>query len=525
RVTEPLIRKDGKLTPVPLEQAVDYVARTAAHIRRNDGHVQGLISARQTNETAFFFQKLMRETFRSGDIHSSSRFPGLRDNQAVDALMQILSAPENRRPLKAALASEVVFLLGANVTEENPVTGFLIREAVRDQDKQLLVTSSRPSGLDDIAHASLRLLPGNEAVLLSALCGDMAQAAPNGMADFISASHASLDKAGSITLIVGSEFLRSSLAAGCLQWILRATDIWKAGGKEVCVHVLTDRANQRGLWEMGALPGAGPGGQPDPALSPPSNAVPDMVYILGADPVDGSPDDNPYRLAALETPCLVVQSSHMTRTAEMAHVVLPAPTYGEESGTYTNNEGLKQRVRIFRASPGVRTCQETLGLIATATETALRSGHAGPVEARFSAVADIPSTGIADFHPTVPNMGGKAGLDSPQVISDRRSGLTRYLVTGDGQFHSGNLLSQSRVLSSIRNGPYVEVNPGEDFNFETDGQMVSLVRGEARFTGRLKVNRAFDEDIVFVPECYLAGSAGNILSFAEYPLRVRLEFS
>ena len=50
----------------------------------------------------------------------------------------------------------------------------------------------------------------------------------------------------------------------------------------------------------------------------------------------------------LPTDLLIVQDTFLTETAGLADVVLPAAGYGEESGTFTNNEGRTQKVWKFR---------------------------------------------------------------------------------------------------------------------------------------------------------------------------------
>ena len=67
------------------------------------------------------------------------------------------------------LEADCILVLGATVTDETPVTEYLVRGAARNKGNKLFIASARPSRLDAEAISSLRLLPGTEAYLLSAL--------------------------------------------------------------------------------------------------------------------------------------------------------------------------------------------------------------------------------------------------------------------------------------------------------------------------------------------------------------------
>jgi assimilatory nitrate reductase catalytic subunit len=58
------------------------------------------------------------------------------------------------------------------------------------------------------------------------------------------------------------------------------------------------------------------------------------------------------REALAACPFVVVSDCWPTDTTALAHVVLPAPSWGEKSGTVTNSERRISRQRPFRAAPG-----------------------------------------------------------------------------------------------------------------------------------------------------------------------------
>lgn len=69
------------------------------------------------------------------------------------------------------------------------------------------------------------------------------------------------------------------------------------------------------------------------------------MYIIGENPVLSDPDQNHTIHALKKLPFLVVQDLFMTETAAFANVVLPAASFLEKDGTYTNTE---RRVQLIR---------------------------------------------------------------------------------------------------------------------------------------------------------------------------------
>jgi NADH-quinone oxidoreductase subunit G len=261
-----------------------------------------------------------------------------------------------------------------------------------------------------------------------------------------------------------------------------------------------------------------------------ADSVPDMLYVVGADPVSSCPEGDPRAAAAMKTTCLIVQDSHMNRTAERATVILPAPSYGEETGTYTNNEGRVQKVQAVRPpSSGVMLVVDVFNRIAASME--FKFGPAR-IEQVFSEITKVVPqyqyldldiwSGIQDFglKTTVLDSGPIAvepaiaplpGYDPPKGYS---------LITGDSLFQSGLLSARSEILSSLGDGPYIEMNPGDGFDKDMEGYQVSIKRNGAAITARLKVNKGFPEGLVYIPENLLVAQTNKLLSGSGYPCAV-----
>jgi formate dehydrogenase (NADP+) alpha subunit len=85
------------------------------------------------------------------------------------------------------------------------------------------------------------------------------------------------------------------------------------------------------------------------------------LYCIGENPLLADVNMNHTRSLLEKLDLLIVQDIFMTETAEMADVVLPAKSWGEVDGTYTNTDRRIQRVRTaVNAQPGVKEDWEIL---------------------------------------------------------------------------------------------------------------------------------------------------------------------
>jgi len=69
------------------------------------------------------------------------------------------------------------------------------------------------------------------------------------------------------------------------------------------------------------------------------------MMVMGENPMTSDPDTGHVQQALESLDLLVVQDIFMTETAQLAHVVLPACSFAEKEGTFTNTDRRVQRVR------------------------------------------------------------------------------------------------------------------------------------------------------------------------------------
>ncbi len=144
------------------------------------------------------------------------------------------------------------------------------------------------------------------------------------------------------------------------------------------VNPLRGQNNVQGACDMGALPNVYPGYQvvtdlasqekfqrvwEAPLSSKVGKMIPEMMdglidgsvkgmYIFGENSVESDPNIHHVKKALTSAEFLVVQDIFLTRTAELAHVVLPGAAWAEVEGTFTNTERKVQRIRKAVEPPG-----------------------------------------------------------------------------------------------------------------------------------------------------------------------------
>jgi NADH-quinone oxidoreductase subunit G len=569
RIKRPMIRRDGALVPVSWEEAGDYLRwRLAATEGKAAG---GLASPRLPNEMLYQFQKMMRTVFRTNNIDCEARW-----STPLDTLSPLMTGFYTRAPLEEVIGNNRVLIVGGNVTEENPVTEYLLRDAARRRQTGLLMLSARPSRLDADARAVVRVPPGGEAAGvaavvaalvaaarqalpsdnltdINAVAGRLAAQGDSGEADRLAAA---LVEGGGVTVLVSVDVLRSPEARVTLQQINNLMCILRSLGKDLAMQFLFDRANQLGAWDMGVLPAAlpglgvvtddgarttlegawgyeipsGPGADFGTMLELCEEGRMGALYIVGSDPLMTYPDRKLVRRALGAADFLIVQDTFLTDTVGLADLVLPAAGYGEESGTFTNNEGRIQKIRKFReAAFEARGNLAIFDFIATLRNQQLLPSTQVEIFAEMTQVIPLYQGLMLDglgtdgaFTKSVPTPPAGEFFE-PSPTAPNPAGRL-MLITGNGLFHNGYLSERSEILNTVAADPYVEMSVGDAMQgglSDRDQVVVRSTQGELR--AQLRINRHFPRGLVFVPENYRDLRLNSLMRRGEYPCPVEVE--
>ncbi|RME67281.1 MAG: formate dehydrogenase subunit alpha, partial [Nitrospirae bacterium] len=299
------------------------------------------------------------------------------------------------------------------------------------------------------------------------------------------------------------------------------------------VNPLRGQNNVQGSTDMGCSPDSFPGYQKvdNPAarerferlwgvnLSPrPGLKASEMVfeaeagnlkalYIMGENPVLSDPDVHHTIEALKKLELLVVQDIFMTETAELAHVVLPAASFAEKDGTFTNTERRVQRVRRAVKPPG--EAREDSWII---MELSKRLGYEMPynnIEEVFQEIgmawpamagmtySRLENGGLQWPCPTTDHPGTKYLFKGGFPRGKARFTVVKYrppvedpdeeypfiLTTGRllFQYHTGTMTRRVNPIEEVAGTPYVEINRDDALSLgikDGDRVRVSSRRGE-----------------------------------------------
>lgn len=375
RLTRPLIRKNGKLTPATWEEAFELIGKKFTEVRdREGGAAIGVIgSTRTTNEEDYLLSKFARVVLKTNNVdhHRTADFPALAaavrgKNDATASMAEVFTAP-------------AILLIGNDPTEQHPLLAWQIRNNVRLHRARLYVVNSNSIKLRRQATSFAEIPTGAEGKVATFLNG--ADAAADGLASSSMNKEAwiawreKLRGEQGLVIVFGSEIRSEDLSA------LVKFGSGISGAKFVC---LADYANSRGAADMGLYPDLLPGYHPIAGNSEfhrewgaiPQVAgldLPGMVeagragtlkalYVVGSNPV-GRLNIDPF---AFSKSFVVVQDMFLTETAVMADVVLPAANAYEKLGTFTNTCGDVQLVKKAGEVTGTKSDFEMMVRIADA---------------------------------------------------------------------------------------------------------------------------------------------------------------
>jgi predicted molibdopterin-dependent oxidoreductase YjgC len=404
RLTAPqVLQAAGESAEVTWDEALKAAAGKIDAVRRQHGGqaVAAVCGTNCTNETAYLVQKLMRTVVGSNNVDSIDRSDLVAAEKGLTEALGVDAVTNSRFDLEAA---DAILVLGANLTECDPVLALTVIRALR-KNRPVIVVDPRRTELADKAGFHLAVKPGADLAVLRAMMKHILDVKVED-AEFIAdktegfaaleASLSGVDVAAEAAVAgVDSEFLRSAAVAfaqACAGAIFIGLGLSQGAQAEEAVRAAADLAmltgnlgrpgtglypvrigaNSQGLMDMGVRPDRLPGGAtpadpnalakleaawgahlaglaPGLALAGLISAIEagtvKALYVVGADPALALPDDERTRKALAQLDVLVVQDSFPTDTAAQADVVLASAVAFEDEGTFTNGERFVQRVR------------------------------------------------------------------------------------------------------------------------------------------------------------------------------------
>ena len=392
------------------EEALDLVARRLKeiHAKGGPGAIAGFGSAKCSNEEAYLFQKLIRTGFGTNNVDHCTR---LCHASSVAALFEGVGSGAVSTTYGDVTNAEVVIITGSNPTANHPVASSFFKQARRNGTK-IIYVDPRASTVSEHADYHCQVKPGTDVAFYNAIMHEVIRL---GLIDrdFIRERTSNYDelartvadyppeRAAQITG-VDADLIREvakvwgEAKAGVIYWgmgisqhttgtdnarclIALCSITGNVGKPGAGLHPLRGQNNVQGASDAGLIPMFYPdyqgvdqeqtrqrfeeawGTKLDPKRGLTVTEIigsvlkPDGVrgmYMLGENPFLSDPNINKVRKALSQLDFLVVQDIFLTETAEFADVILPASSYLEKEGSYTNTDRRVQLGRKVMDPPG-----------------------------------------------------------------------------------------------------------------------------------------------------------------------------
>jgi len=426
RLATPLIRdaRGGELRRASWEEALERIASELGRIRAAHGPdaIAGLASSRATNEDCYAMQRLMRAAIGTNNIDNCSRVCHSPTSYALRRSLGLSGATGSFADFDHA---DATILIGANPTEGHPVVGARIKQATL-RGMKLVTIDPRRIELADYGVLHLAPRPGTNAAIMLGIAhvlerdGFVNRAfidertdgwdafaellpayAPEAVARIAAVPAADLERAAHVY---------GEAADACISWGLGVTEhkygsevaqlicdvalmTGKIGRPGSALLPLRGQNNVQGSSDMGALPDTYTAYRSvtDEAVArsfedawgvPLSRregwTIPQMfdaavagelraMYIFGEDVAQTDPNTAHVVHAMESLDFLVVQEIFENETTKYADVILPASSFLEKGGTFTNAERRVQLVAPAIDPPGeARTDFEIIALVSRA---------------------------------------------------------------------------------------------------------------------------------------------------------------
>ncbi|MCK4696795.1 MAG: molybdopterin-dependent oxidoreductase, partial [Dehalococcoidia bacterium] len=564
RLTKPLVRTKDGLKEVSWEEALERAASGLKRIKEKYGpdSLAVLGSPRCTNEENYLLQRFARCVLGTNNTDNGSRLY-TSATEAVPALSH------RRDYLDTLEQSDVIMVIGADPSSSAPIMEYAIKRAVRFKGASLILVDPRRTKLASFAHLWLRPRVGSDVALLDGLARviidedlldkdfvarrtnnleELARAldkyspedteAITGIpAETIRAAARLYAGAGRASVVYGSgitQYPSGTDSIKALANLVLLTGNAKASGGGV--YPIMRESNARGAGEMGVLPDFLPGyqsmadagarrrfeerwGVSLPA-KPGLTAVEIIeqakkegikgLYVVGENPVLSFPHSRLVSEVLTSLDFLIVQDIFLSATAELATVVLPAASFAEKEGTFTNFEG-----RVNRIRKAIEPIGESLPDWEIVRRLAERMGYPLP----FSSPQQI----MDEVEELVPH---QAELEGPLHFSPveyaplpdgAKEDYPFVLLTGTTLHHqgTGSRSSRARRLVKFSPQPFLEIGAPDAIKVAvTNGDRARIISPTGEVSATVRITDTLPEGMLFMPVSFPEAPVNGLFDIA-----------
>ena len=592
--------------PISWEEALETVADRLVEIFKRDGSEAMAVysCAKATNEDNYLLQKMFRALFRTNNVDHCTR---LCHAASVVALQMAVGSAAMSNTAGEVIHNDVFIVTGANVTENHPIIALQMKEAIEKHGAKLIVVDPRRIEMVNFATLWLPEKPGTDVAVFSAMAyvilkeklynQDFIDTRTENFTEFA----ASMEKftpeyAEQISgvdreLIIQAARMYASAENAAIYWALGIPEhshgtqnalslinlallTGQIGRLGTGLNPLRGQNNVQGASDSGSMPWHYPGYQrvdneeaaqkferlwniepgglnrkPGLTTSEIMSAVHEggvrALYIMGENPMMSEPNLNRTRKHMEQLEFLVAQDMFINESRSFADIFLPATSWAEKEGTFTNTDRRVQRVR--QAIPPRGQARPDWQIICDLAKR-LEKRLGRPNSAYWEYMH--PEEVMLEMGKGVPDYAGiryqrieNEGLQTP-VLDENHPGtpflFAKSFPRGRGKFHSleytpsaeqpdeeyplilttgrvlehwhGGTLTRHSWMDDLQPAAMLDINPADAARLGiSQGQPVRVTSRRGSIVLRARLTEKSTPGVVFIP-FFFAEAAANELT-------------
>ncbi len=383
RITEPQMRKNGKLESVTWDEALSEVANK---LNADKNNIAAIVSTRLSAETLTAFKELFAEKLQNKLVTS------IEEGVPTAAVTQFAEKHEAfEGKLDALRNADTVMCIGANIHRSHMVAGFMFKRNL-SKGARLITIDPESSDLDYMANIALKTQPGSDLALIRGLQAIIVK-------EGLGRAPLSLPDAGQlIEKAVSAAGVSLEELSQTAQLLARSISPVILFGKGITAQ--RDQILIEEIHRLAVLVGAVDSERHGLiSIKGESNSLAatllglDTAFDLNGQKVVYAAVGDDYVSKSLvervsKAPYLVVQASYESRLTEKADIILPVAIWAEQEGHHINLDGRIQTAhKSLNAPENARENIAVLNEIAMRTNMSIKSDWQTAILARKSSVA------------------------------------------------------------------------------------------------------------------------------------------
>jgi predicted molibdopterin-dependent oxidoreductase YjgC len=282
------------------------------------------------------------------------------------------------------------------------------------------------------------------------------------------------------------------------------------------LYLCGEKANSQGAIDLGIVPQTGGLGA-QAMLDAAANGKLNALYVVGEDLLTSYPDRGKVEKALEKVAFLVVQDIFLSPTAAKAHVVLPAASFAEKDGTFTNAERRIQRVRPGIPLPGQAKTDGTI-IAALIEKLSGNLAFTGPAAIFAEIGRNVPAYAPVSFN----GIGPQGVVWGGEILTPSRRRLQPVggavpvegafqLLTGSALYHSGTVSTRAKGPQAVVTEAYVEFGREDAKALALkDGDLVKVAGNGVELRLKAKVDNRLPKGVLFAPYHFAAAGINRL---------------